>query len=61
MFANNNYLDRHQNIEFQRIIVKFIKDFKEFTEDTKKQLNEIKEKEFKESKHLNDAQENTNI
>lgn len=61
MFANDNYLDKPQNTELKRIIINFIKEFKEFIEDTKNQLNEIKKKEFKESKCLSDAQENTNM
>jgi len=39
--ACGNYLDGHQNREFKRAIMNFIKECKQFKEETMKQLNEI--------------------
>lgn len=49
MLANDNYLDGHQDIEFNGTIIIFIKEFKE---DTKEQLNDIKQKEFTDNKRV---------
>lgn len=40
-----------QSVEFKRIIISIIKEFKEFEENTKKHLNELKSNEFKENMH----------
>lgn len=59
IFANENYLDEHQDTELKRTIINFIKELKDFKSHN--QHTEVKEKEWKENKYLNDAQENTNI
>lgn len=46
MFASDNYINKAQDIDFKRTVVKFIKDLKEFQSDKNNQLNEIMKKEM---------------
>ena len=50
-----NYLGEHQDTQFKRTIINFIKGVKEFNENTIKQPNQIKKKELEENKSLSDT------